>query len=63
MKNYWKYFGIYITGYFLFLWTMYGAFDISIVGSWRNGFWIGLAYIIANAAGDIERAVRHGDAK
>jgi 4-hydroxybenzoate polyprenyltransferase len=61
MKNYLKYFGIYSAGYLLFAFSIYHAFGIAPVGEWRNVFWLGLAYFVANMAGDIERIVRNGD--
>lgn len=54
-----KYFAIYAAGFVLFTIAVMYAFDIA----WTtlHSLWIGLAYFIANMAGDIERVVRYED--
>jgi hypothetical protein len=54
-----KYFAIYTVGFWLFVFTMFYAFDIA--WSVTNALWLGLGYFIANMAGDIERIARYGD--
>lgn len=54
-----KYFAIYTVGFVLFNITMFYAFDMT----WTTPhlLWLGLAYFIANMAGDIERITRYED--
>lgn len=54
-----KYFAIYMVGFVLFDIAVTYAFDIPWTG--RASAWLGLAYFIANMAGDIERVIRYED--
>jgi NADH:ubiquinone oxidoreductase subunit 3 (subunit A) len=54
-----KYFAIYMVGFVLFDIAVIYAFDIS--WTLRASMWLGVAYFIANMAGDIERVTRYED--
>lgn len=61
MSKRWKYFAIYASGFALFAVVMVCVFGIA----WTpiNSLWLGLAYFIANVAGDVEHRARHRDAQ
>ena len=59
MKNRLKYFAIYAVGFVLFDITILYAFDIAWTTT--HSLWLGLAYFVANMAGDIERVARFED--
>lgn len=59
MKKRLKYFAIYTVGFVLFVIAMFYAFNIAWTAT--NSLWLGLAYFIANMAGDIERVLRYED--
>lgn len=59
MKKRLKYFAIYTVGLVLFEITVLWAFDIA--WTTNTSLWLGLAYFIANMAGDIERIARFED--
>jgi hypothetical protein len=59
LKKRLKYFAIYTAGFVLFDITVFWAFDIAWTVT--NALWLGLAYFIANMAGDMERIARFED--
>lgn len=54
-----KYFAIYTFGLALFSAAMLYAFNIEWTTT--HSLWLGLAYFVANMAGDIERIARYED--